>query len=106
MGNGSRVFVEFGPKSTLNKLVKDILPEKNVFVFSVNPLKIENSDKYLRFLGSQLCVMGSNMQNFDPWQVENPFEIKTPESKQTLTLSATTYISKKKIKELNSVMND
>jgi acyl transferase domain-containing protein len=74
--DGGRVFVEFGPKSTLGNLVKSILPHADVTVCSVNSSTTDDSDKQLRLLATQLSVVGVELENFDPWQVENPFENK------------------------------
>ena len=47
--DGARVFVEFGPRSTLTKLVSHILPASNdLCIVAVNPSKVR-----VRLRGSQ-----------------------------------------------------
>ncbi|MCX5982871.1 MAG: SDR family NAD(P)-dependent oxidoreductase [Nostocales cyanobacterium LacPavin_0920_SED1_MAG_38_18] len=67
---GGYYFVEFGPKSVLTNLVKEILSDKPHIAIAVNPSHTKNSDKTLRQAIVQLQVAGLYLQNLDPYQVE------------------------------------
>ena len=105
--DGGRIFVEFGPTDVLNKFVNDILKDKNdIYTISINPSKTKDSDLQLREAAMQLCLLGYNLDNFDPWQTENPFHEIKPRPKSLLNLSAATYVSKKTKKQQEEIMND
>ena len=106
--DGARVFVEFGPKQTLTKLVQSILDDKSdCFCLAVNPTSRTNSETLLRECAVKLAVLGLPLENFDKWQLANPFvKAAGKRKKTTLRLSAATYKSKKSMKETERIMND
>ncbi|MCL1067075.1 phosphopantetheine-binding protein [Shewanella olleyana] len=69
---GARVFVEFGPKNILQKLVEATLGNKAeaVSVISINPNPKGNSDVQLRVAAMQLSVLGAPLTEVDPYQAE------------------------------------
>ncbi|GIU52130.1 type I polyketide synthase [Shewanella sp. KT0246] len=69
---GARVFVEFGPKNILHKLVEATLGNKAeaVSVISINPNPKGNSDVQLRVAAMQLNVLGAPLTEVDPYQAE------------------------------------
>ncbi|WP_285164785.1 type I polyketide synthase [Shewanella goraebulensis] len=69
---GARVFVEFGPKNILHKLVEATLGNKTeaVSVISINPNPKGNSDVQLRVAAMQLNVLGAPLTEVDPYQAE------------------------------------
>ncbi|MDO6610187.1 phosphopantetheine-binding protein [Shewanella sp. 1_MG-2023] len=69
---GARVFVEFGPKNILQKLVEATLGNKaeSVSVISINPNPKGNSDLQLRIAAMQLNVLGAPLTEVDPYQAE------------------------------------
>ncbi|MDO6678387.1 type I polyketide synthase [Shewanella sp. 4_MG-2023] len=69
---GARVFVEFGPKNILQKLVQATLGDKaeSVSVVSINPNPKGNSDTQLRIAAMQLCVLGAPLTEIDPYQAD------------------------------------
>ncbi|WP_119968764.1 type I polyketide synthase [Shewanella japonica] len=69
---GARVFVEFGPKNILQKLVEATLGNKAeaVSVISINPNPKGNSDVQLRVAAMQLSVLGAPLSSIDPYQAE------------------------------------
>ncbi|WP_299006127.1 type I polyketide synthase, partial [uncultured Shewanella sp.] len=94
---GARVFVEFGPKSTLQKLVLETLADKKdeCCVVSVNPKASfhhhQNSDQQLRQAAIEMAVAGITLETLDPYQAPT----RQPEkvTPMTIKLSATNYIS-------------
>eukprot|EP00451_Oxyrrhis_marina_P054253 CAMPEP_0204506614 /NCGR_PEP_ID=MMETSP0471-20130131/109330_1 /ASSEMBLY_ACC=CAM_ASM_000602 /TAXON_ID=2969 /ORGANISM="Oxyrrhis marina" /LENGTH=3079 /DNA_ID=CAMNT_0051511623 /DNA_START=34 /DNA_END=9271 /DNA_ORIENTATION=+ len=110
--DGARVFVEFGPQSTLTKLVDRILPAaEDLLVVAVNPTKQKSADLQLREAAVQLSVYGVELNGFDPWSVPNPHVIKAAESvgkrkRMALKLSAATFVSPGTIKKRDAIMND
>ncbi|WP_394128791.1 phosphopantetheine-binding protein [Shewanella maritima] len=69
---GARVFVEFGPKNILQKLVEATLGNKAeaISVISINPNPKGNSDMQLRVAAMQLSVLGAPLSSIDPYQAE------------------------------------
>ncbi|MEZ9474817.1 phosphopantetheine-binding protein [Vibrio splendidus] len=90
---GARVFVEFGPKNILQKLVEKTLADKNeeLYAISINPSPKGDSDQQLRFAAVQLCVAGISLDNIDPYQADIAEPAKA--SPMNIKLNATNYIS-------------
>ena len=112
--DGARVFVEFGPRSTLTKFVEKILPAAaDTIVVSVNGSKDKSSDLQLREAAIQLAVFGVPITNFDPWGVPNAYklganpEVPPPKkSKGMLKLSAATFVAPRTHRALEAAMTD
>ena len=112
--DGARVFVEFGPRSTLTKLVGQILPAANdLCIVAVNPSKDKSADLQLREAAAQLAVFGVPLADFDPWAVPNPFKLgrpgvakKAPSRVPPMRLKASTFVAPRTKKALEAVMND
>ena len=85
--DGARVFVEFGPRKTLTKLVGQILEGKpDVVTIAVNPGKPgDNSDLLMREAAAQMAVAGVTLDQFDPWGTPNPFRKKSQVKKKRKT---------------------
>ncbi|PSW05952.1 type I polyketide synthase [Photobacterium lipolyticum] len=90
---GARVFVEFGPKNILQKLVEKTLTDKahELCTISINPNPKGDSDQQLRLASVQLAVAGISLDNIDPYQAD----IAQPDaaSPMNIKLNATNYIS-------------
>ncbi|MCG9730427.1 eicosapentaenoate synthase subunit PfaA [Shewanella sp. Isolate13] len=91
---GARVFVEFGPKNILQKLVQGTLADKTneVCTISINPSPKGDSDLQLKQAAVQLAVAGIQLDNIDPYQAD----IAAPEKKSpmSISLNAVNHISK------------
>ncbi|MCL1127669.1 type I polyketide synthase, partial [Shewanella surugensis] len=90
---GARVFVEFGPKNILQKLVTDILADKSddLSIISMNPNPKGDSDQQLRLAAVQMAVVGIALNNLDPYQApKRVLEKLTP---MHIKLTATNHIS-------------
>ncbi|GGP62840.1 type I polyketide synthase [Shewanella saliphila] len=90
---GARVFVEFGPKNILQKLVDATLGNKPeaVSVVSLNPNPKGSSDTQLRQAATQLAVLGVALTEVDPYQAPIAELAKT--SPMNVKLTAQNYIS-------------
>ncbi|MFA0442746.1 beta-ketoacyl synthase [Vibrio sp. 10N.286.49.C2] len=90
---GARVFVEFGPKNILQKLVEKTLADKSeaLCTISINPSPKGDSDQQLRLAAVQLCVAGVALDNIDPYQA--PIAAPAKPSPMNIKLNATNYIS-------------
>ncbi|WP_076537236.1 type I polyketide synthase [Shewanella sp. UCD-KL21] len=90
---GARVFVEFGPKNILQKLVQATLGDKaeSVSVVSINPNPKGNSDTQLRIAAMQLCVLGAPLTEIDPYQADIAAPVK-PKG-MNVKLNASNHIS-------------
>ncbi|MDP5144831.1 beta-ketoacyl synthase N-terminal-like domain-containing protein, partial [Shewanella sp. ULN5] len=90
---GARVFVEFGPKNILQKLVEGTLGNQSdaVSVVSLNPNPKGNSDTQLRQAATQLAVLGLALTEVDPYQA--PIAELAKSSPMNVKLTATNFIS-------------
>ncbi|MDN3682229.1 beta-ketoacyl synthase N-terminal-like domain-containing protein [Vibrio tapetis subsp. quintayensis] len=90
---GARVFVEFGPKNILQKLVEKTLTDKSeeLCTISINPSPKGDSDAQLRLAAVQLAVVGVSLTEVDPYQAE--IAPPAPSSPMNIKLHATNYIS-------------
>ncbi|ABX48627.1 polyketide-type polyunsaturated fatty acid synthase PfaA [Shewanella baltica OS195] len=94
---GARVFVEFGPKNILQKLVENTLGEhlNELCLVSMNPNPKGDSDSQLRLAAVQLAVVGVALTEIDPYQAITSQEIAEREapSAMNIKLTATNHIS-------------
>ncbi|MGW7675540.1 beta-ketoacyl synthase N-terminal-like domain-containing protein [Shewanella sp. S23-S33] len=94
---GARVFVEFGPKNILQKLVENTLGEhlNELCLVSMNPNPKGDSDSQLRLAAVQLTVAGVALTEVDPYQAVTSQEIAEREapSAMNIKLTATNHIS-------------
>ncbi|MBD2438554.1 type I polyketide synthase [Nostoc sp. FACHB-110] len=91
---GGSCFVEFGPKRILTNLVKDILGDRPHLTIALNPSTQKNSDRSLREAAVQMRVIGMQLKNLDPYQVQ---PVLPAEKKKTLSvrLNGINYVSEK-----------
>ncbi|MBU7586444.1 MAG: acyltransferase domain-containing protein [Nostoc sp. TH1S01] len=91
---GGSCFVEFGPKRILTNLVKDILGDRPHITIALNPSTQKNSDRSLREAAVQMRVIGMQLKNLDPYQVQPALPA---EKKKTLSvrLNGINYVSEK-----------
>ncbi|MBE9207058.1 acyltransferase domain-containing protein [Nostoc sp. LEGE 06077] len=92
---GGACFVEFGPKRILTNLVKDILGDRPHITIALNPSTQKNSDRSLREAAVQMRVIGMQLKNLDPYQVQPV--LPPAEKKKTLSvrLNGINYVSEK-----------
>jgi len=102
---GGRIFIEFGPKNVLTKLVENILSGEEYTAIALNENPKKNSDLLLREAIVKLCVMGIPLQKFDPFTLPSQ-EAKKTKSAMNVRLNGTNYVSEKTRQEFENAMND
>jgi acyl transferase domain-containing protein len=102
---GGRVFVEFGPKTILTNLVKNILEGKPHLVVALNGNAKKDSDRQFREAVVQLRVAGFELGDIDPYQakLDRPVKKKSP---LTMKLNGGYYVSDKTKAAFQDALND
>jgi polyketide-type polyunsaturated fatty acid synthase PfaA len=102
---GGRVFIEFGPKSILTNLVKNILEGQPHLAVALNGNAKKDSDRQLREAVVQLKVAGVELGDIDPYQVkiDRPVKKKSP---LTLKLNGGYYVSEKTRAAFQNALKD
>ena len=102
---GGRIFIEFGPKNVLTKLVDNILSGEEYTAVALNENPKKDSDRLLREAMVKLCVMGLPLQKFDPFALPSQ-EAPITKSAMNVSLNGTNYVSEKTRQEFENTMND
>jgi len=102
---GGRIFIEFGPKNVLTKLVDNILSGEEYTAVALNENPKKDSDRLLREAMVKLCVMGFPLQKFDPFALPSQ-EAPITNSAMNVSLNGTNYVSEKTRQEFENAMND
>ncbi len=102
---GGRIFIEFGPKNVLTKLVDNILSGEEYTAVALNENPKKDSDRLLREAMVKLCVMGLPLQKFDPFALPSQ-EAPITNSAMNVSLNGTNYVSEKTRQEFENAMND
>ena len=90
---GGTCFVEFGPRSILTHLVKEILGDRPHLAVALNASRQKDSDLQFREAVVQLRVAGLSLPNLDPYQVvQTKQEEKHP---LNVSLTSVNYVSEK-----------
>jgi acyl transferase domain-containing protein len=105
--DGGRVFVEFGPKNVLTKLVENILKEKDdVVAIAVNANPKKSADMQMRQAAVQMAVLGLALNDIDPYcAVKRPLAA-TKMSPLGMKLTGASYVSAKTSKAFEDALND
>ncbi len=103
---GGRVFVEFGPKSVLTNLVKNILEGKPHVAVALNANPKKDSDRQLREAVVQLRVAGMPLTGFDPYELRKPAKPTKKKSPVMVTLNGGYYVSEKTRRAFDQALND
>ncbi|WP_281212231.1 type I polyketide synthase [Shewanella insulae] len=103
--DGARIFVEFGPKNILQKLVENTLSDKldTLCTISLNPSPKGDSDLQLRQGAMQLAVCGIALDEVDPYRAEAAQAEHV--SPMNITLNATNYISPATLAKMEKSLN-
>ncbi|WP_033957905.1 type I polyketide synthase [Psychroserpens jangbogonensis] len=101
---GARVFVEFGPKSILTNLVKDILKDKEHFVIATNAKATKNSDLQIREAAIQLQVLGCKLGAIDCNARQEKIPLAQP--KMAVKIAGNNYVSPATQKAYKDVLNN
>ncbi|MBZ0282368.1 MAG: acyltransferase domain-containing protein [Anaerolineae bacterium] len=90
---GGTIFVEFGPRSVLTNLVKDILGDRPYVAVALNSNRQKDSDRQLREAAVQLQVLGLKLDSLDPYIRD--FEPAVKKKGLNVTMNASNYVSDK-----------
>jgi len=102
---GGRIFIEFGPKNVLTKLVDNILPGEEYTAVALNENPKKDSDRLLREAMVKLCVIGLPLQKFDPFAL--PSQVApVKKSAMNVRLNGTNYVSEATRQEFENTLND
>ena len=102
---GGRIFIEFGPKNVLTKLVDNILSGEEYTAVALNENPKKDSDRLLREAMVKLCVIGLPLQKFDPFALPSQ-EAPITKSAMNVRLNGTNYVSEATRQEFENTMND
>ncbi|MCB9291348.1 MAG: acyltransferase domain-containing protein [Lewinellaceae bacterium] len=101
---GGRIFVEFGPKDVLSKLVQNILQNKEHIALGVNPNARKDSDLQFRQAALQLRVLGLPLNHVDPYKKER--HAASAKTRLNVTLSGNNYVSAPTQQAYQEALND
>lgn len=91
---GARVFIEFGPKNVLTRLVHETLAGKDVLAVALNESSHGDSDLQLRKAVAQLVVYGVKLNDIDGFgRAVHPAPRQL--SKLAIKLNGASYVSEK-----------
>ena len=103
--DGGRIFIEFGPKNVLTKLVENILADKDFTAVALNENPKKDSDLLLREAIVKLCVVGLPLQKFDPYAIPEP-QAYAKKSAMNVSLNGSNYLSKATKQDFENALND
>ncbi len=93
--DGGSIFVEIGPKNVLTNLVNNILEGKPHFAVALNPNAKKDSDRQYREAVTQLCVLGLDLKNYDPYILPESDRPVPQKSAISVKLNGGLYLSEK-----------
>ncbi|MGB7445286.1 MAG: beta-ketoacyl synthase N-terminal-like domain-containing protein, partial [Coleofasciculaceae cyanobacterium] len=103
---GGYCFVEFGPRSILTNLVKEILADKPHLAISLNASRQKDSDLQMREAVMQLRVAGVSLQNPDSYQMP-PKVAEAPQGKVlNVSMNGANHVSEKTKKAFEKALQD
>ncbi len=102
---GGRIFVEFGPKNVLTKLVEAILGGQEFTAIALNENPKKDSDRLFRQAVTDLMVLGLPLQGYDPYPWERPKPTRK-RSPLTLKMTGANYVSDATRKRFQDALND
>ncbi|HEY5716575.1 MAG TPA: beta-ketoacyl synthase N-terminal-like domain-containing protein, partial [Psychromonas sp.] len=104
---GGRVFIEFGPKNVLTRLVDNILQEKpDVTTIAVNANPKKSADLQLRLAAVEMAVLGVQLEEIDPYNALPRPTTAAKQSPLAMKLTGAAYVSDKTKKAFQDALND
>ena len=103
--DGGRIFIEFGPKNVLTKLVENILSGKDFSAIALNENPKKDSDILFREAMVKLCVLGLPLQNYDSYALPAK-ELPENTSALSVSLNGTNYVSEATKNSFENTLND
>ncbi|MFB1015825.1 MAG: beta-ketoacyl synthase N-terminal-like domain-containing protein, partial [Alteromonadaceae bacterium] len=105
--DGGRVFIEFGPKNVLTKLVENILKDKgDVVTMAVNANPKKSADRQMREAAVQMAVLGLELNDIDPYSAVKRPLAPVEMSPLSMKLTGASYVSPKTKKAFDDGLND
>ena len=104
--DGGRLFVEFGPRGILAKLVGNILEGKPHAAVALNASPKKSSDRQLRQAVVELRVAGLPLRDIDPYRAEEPIADRKDRGPATVKLTGSNYVSEKTQKAFLDALHD
>jgi len=103
--DGGRIFIEFGPKNILTKLIENVLSGKDFSAIALNENPKKDSDSLFREAIVKLCVLGLPLQNCDSYALPAK---ELPENKSALSVSlnGTNFVSEATKNSFENTLND
>ena len=105
ISDGGRIFIEFGPKNVLTKLVENILSGKDFSAIALNENPKKDSDILFREAMVKLCVLGLPLQNYDSYALPAK-ELPENTSALSVSLNGTNYVSEATKNSFENTLND
>ena len=104
---GGRIFIEFGPKNVLTKLVENILTEKSdVTAIAINANPKKSADLQMRQAAMQMLVLGLDLNEIDPYSaIKRPTQA-VKMSPLAMKLTGASYVSPKTKKAFDDALTD
>ncbi|MBW4552048.1 MAG: SDR family NAD(P)-dependent oxidoreductase [Aphanocapsa sp. GSE-SYN-MK-11-07L] len=103
--DGGYFFVEFGPRSILTNLVKEILGDRPHLAVALNGSRQKDSDRQLREAVVQLRVAGLPLQACDPFQLGQKMTQAPKNSALNVRLSSVNLAEKTKMNFEQALQN-
>jgi len=103
---GGRLFVEFGPRGVLTKLVGNILEGKPHVAVALNADPRRDSDRQLRQAVVELRVAGLPLGDIDPYPSAEPIEAGKRGGRAAVKLAGSNYVSEKTQRAFLDALND
>ncbi|WP_354625374.1 phosphopantetheine-binding protein [Psychromonas sp. MME2] len=104
---GGRIFVEFGPKNVLSRLVDNILADKDdVTTIAINSNPKQSADLQLRLAALQMAVLGLPLTTIDPYNAVARPTVAPKKSPLAMKLSGAAYVSPKAKQAFSDALND
>ncbi|WP_413698697.1 acyltransferase domain-containing protein [Psychromonas sp. KJ10-10] len=104
---GGRIFIEFGPKNVLTRLVDNILQDKDdVVTIAVNNNPKKSADQQLRLATVEMAVLGVELDNIDPYSAQQRPITAPKKSPLAMKLTGATYVNPKTKKAFTDALND
>ena len=104
---GGRIFIEFGPKNVLTRLVDNILQDKNdVVTIAVNSNAKKSADQQLRLAAVEMAVLGLELENIDPYSAQQRPVVAPKKSPLAMKLTGAAYVNPKTKKAFADALND
>ncbi len=104
---GGRIFIEFGPKNVLTRLVDNILADKqDVTTIAINANPKKSADEQLRLAALEMAVLGVPLTNIDPHNAVARPVTAPKRSALAMKLSGAAYVSPKTQQAFTDCLND